>query len=530
MTPSVRSETPLGEVLQSFLRHKRIAVSFFFLSVAASVVITLAMAREYQSVGKFFVRLGRENATLDPTATLGENPTIAVPQSRDAEINSVVEILQSRTVLEKVVDALGPTVVLNTSNAKGEVAESVSQTADAWFGPIFLEGRALLRRLSSTAGLDDRQKAILLLAKSLKVESAKKSSVIDLCYVGVSPEQCQLVLSKLMDFYLDEHLRLSRTRGTYDFFGEQTKRLRDELSGREAELRDLKNSTGLASPEAQRQLLVARIGRLQDEWLAADALRAMTKAKVDNLRDQLSGLPEQEVTAEISGFGNEGTDRMRDQFYALQIREKEAASRYSEDHPKMRQIREQIASSRAVLEQEDRNRKQITREPDKLRQLAEAAVLAEEPVLASLESQTKKLTLQLADARKELSALNNNELRIAALQREVDLLQANYRKYAGDLEEARIEQQLETQRMSNIGVVQAASYEPQPIRPRTTLNLLLGLGFGVFGGLALPLFLDQLGSRASPELTRRRTSRAIFVDRPPMPEELVIEQGRKVPR
>jgi uncharacterized protein involved in exopolysaccharide biosynthesis len=306
--------------------------------------------------------------------------------------------------------------------------------------------------------------------------------------------------------------------------------LRDELSGREAELRDLKNSTGLASPEAQRQLLVARIGRLQDEWLAADALRAMTKAKVDNLRDQLSGLPEQEVTAEISGFGNEGTDRMRDQFYALQIREKEAASRYSEDHPKMRQIREQIASSRAVLEQEDRNRKQITREPDKLRQLAEAAVLAEEPVLASLESQTKKLTLQLADARKELSALNNNELRIAALQREVDLLQANYRKYAGDLEEARIEQQLETQRMSNIGVVQAASYEPQPIRPRTTLNLLLGLGFGVFGGLALPLFLDQLGSRASPELTRRRTSRAIFVDRPPMPEELVIEQGRKVPR
>jgi uncharacterized protein involved in exopolysaccharide biosynthesis len=527
MTPRVAPETPFGEVFQSLFRHKRIAVSFFLMSVTGAVLITLAMPKEYRSVGKLFVRLGRENATLDPTATLGQSPIVAVPQSRENEINSVVEIIQSRTLLEKVVDSLGPDVVLNSK--KKDLA-GVSKAADAWFGPIVSEGKELLSQLNSSAGLNDRQQAILLMGKKLNVEAAKKSNVIDISYDGSTPEQCQLVLAKLMDFYLDEHLRLSRTRGSHEFFAEQTTRLHEELSQRESKLRDLKNATGLASPDAQRQLLVARIGRLQDDLLTADAARAMAKAKVDNLRTQLSSLPESEVTAETSGFGNEGTDRMRDQFYALQIHEKEAAAKYTADHPKMRQIHEQIATSRAVLDQEDQNRKQVTKEPHKLRQLAEAAILAEEPALASLESQTEKLKTQLTDARKDLTVLNDNELRIATLQRDIDLIQADYRKYAGDLEESRIDQQLELQRMSNIGVVQSASYEPRPIRPRNMLNLLLGVGFGMFGGLALPLVLDQFGDRVPSEPVRRRLQPAFFAGSSRMPEELVIEQGRKVPR
>jgi len=64
---------------------------------------------------------------------------------------------------------------------------------------------------------------------------------------------------------------------------------------------------------------------------------------VRQLRDKLSGLPDTQVTAETSGYGDEGTDRMRDQFYALQVREKEAQAKYTEDHPKMRQIRDQVA-------------------------------------------------------------------------------------------------------------------------------------------------------------------------------------------
>jgi hypothetical protein len=66
------------------------------------------------------------------------------------------------------------------------------------------------------------------------------------------------------------------------------------------------------------------------------------------------------------------------------------------------------------------------------------------------------------------------------------------------MEQARIDRQLEAEHISNVGVVQPASYEPRPIRPRRMVNLLLGLGAGLFGGLALPLVVEQFGGRPAP--------------------------------
>ena len=82
------------------------------------------------------------------------------------------------------------------------------------------------------------------------------------------------------------------------------------------------------------------------------------------MQRQLAGLPDSEVSQETSGLGNEGTDRMRDQFYALQVREKEAQAKYTDEHPKLRQIRNQLAAARKLLEEEEKTRRQVTTEPE----------------------------------------------------------------------------------------------------------------------------------------------------------------------
>ena len=504
------SDTPaaaLREAMRSVRRHKGKSLLFFAAVMICTVALTTLASKEYRSTGKLFVRLGRENATLDPTATLGPTPIVAVPQSRDNEINSVVEILQSRTLLEKVVDDLGPAFILNAGNRSSEsdataddqAAPGLVQQAGVQIGAVFAEAKGLLTSFGSGNGLDDRQRAILQLAKGVKVEAAKKSSVIDIAYEGATPEQCQAVVAKLIDAYLDEHLRLNRSRGSHQFFADQTQRLRGELSQREKQLRDLKNATGLASPDAQRQLLVGRIGRIEDELLHAESAQAVAEARVRDLNRRLTSLPESQVTAETSGFGNEGTDKMRDQFYALQVREREAAAKYTEDHPKMRQIRDQSAASRALLDGEARDRKQVTKAPNHLYQQAESALLAEGPTLAALQANARQLQSQLAATRKELTSLNDNELQVASLQREISLIEADYRKYSANLEQARIDQQLEAQRMSNIAVAQPASFEPRPIRPRKMINLLLGMCVGVLGALAIPVSLDWLGAAPQSE-------------------------------
>jgi uncharacterized protein involved in exopolysaccharide biosynthesis len=534
--------TPGGSVRElrvALLRHKGKSLLFFVVVVAAVATVTLLLPKEYRSTAKLFVRLGRENAMLDAAATLGQSPIVAIPQSRENEINSVVEIMQSRALLEKVVDRLGPAAILTPAgetwsaaesrrgadgpaNRDGATqpgkAESPSRAAGkdeksglrakakpSWAGlaqlhinEICAEGASLLANLSSSAGLSDRERAILQLAKKIKVEAAKRSNVVDVSCEGPTPEKCQAVVTKLIDAFLDEHLRLNRTSGSHEFFVAQTRRLKDELTRKERDLRDLKDRTGLASPAAQRQLIVARLGRLQDELLQAETARAVAQAKVQKLREKLASLPNTQVTNETSGFTNEGTNLMREQFFALQVREKEAQAKFTDAHPKMQQMREQVATARAVLDAEERNRKLVTKEPARLYQQAESTLLNDEPALASLQAQAEQLHKQLLGARQELATLNEHEMRLAALQREVDLLETDYRKYSANMEQARIDRQLEAEHISNVGVVQPASYEPRPIRPRRMVNLLLGLGAGLFGGLALPLVVEQFGGRPAP--------------------------------
>ncbi|MCE5267505.1 MAG: hypothetical protein LLG00_06425 [Planctomycetaceae bacterium] len=447
---------PSKEIADSLLRHRRKAIVCFLVVAGGVALATFLLPKQYRSQGKLFLRLGRENATLDSTATLGQ-PIVAVPQSRENEINSVVEILQSRALVEKVVDALGPPTIL---------------------------GRA-------TAGQDSREDAVSRIAKGVTVEAARKSSVIEISFLGSSPRACQAVVAKLVDVYLDEHGRINRAHGSQEFFAEQTRRLGHELTRREAELRDLKSATGLASPAAQRQQLVTRIGRLEDELLQTEAARVVAEAKVAALQRTLAELPETEVSQETSGVANEGTDRMREQFYALQVREKEAQAKYTADHPKLRQIREQLAAAKVLLQEEQKTRQHVTKEPNKLRRQAESALLSEQPLLASLQAQSGQLKRQLTAVRSELTKLNDDELRLAATQREIDLIEADYRKYSANLEQARIDRQLENERMSNVSVVQPASYEPRPVRPRVAIDLLLGLCAAVFAALAVPLVADQ---------------------------------------
>src|SRR5207249_3151700 len=107
-----QSITSLRDLAPVVSRHRRKMGLFFLAVMAAVTVYVLYCPRIYRSQAKLFVRLGRENSTLDPTATVGQAPVVAVPQSRENELNTVIEIINSRVLLEKVVDSMGTQAIL----------------------------------------------------------------------------------------------------------------------------------------------------------------------------------------------------------------------------------------------------------------------------------------------------------------------------------------------------------------------------------------------------------------------------------
>ncbi|MBN1851692.1 MAG: hypothetical protein JW829_03180 [Pirellulales bacterium] len=461
---SAKSSTPMADIRRVLLYQRKKALAFFLLITGSVAAAAFLLPKSYQSEGKLLVRLGRENATLDPTAaTFGQQPVVAISQSRENEINSIVEVLQSRMMAEKVVDALGPEMVLDRGKNSGGEKSAVP---------------------------DPREEAIQWLGERITVMPVSKSNVIKISCESFSPDYSRSIVAKWLDLYQAEHARLNRPRGAVDFFAEQTARLRDELNKKEDELRELKTRTGLASLIDQRKSLVDRVSRLKDELLQSEGLKAESNVIVQHLRSQLLGLPERLEADQTAGFGNEGTDQMRNQLYTLQLRREEAATKYTPEHHVMQQIEQQLAAAQAIVDQQEPDRTQVTTVKNPLFEQTEQILLQEERTVAACTTKAEVLQEQLAVAEQELNALNEHEVQITRLEREIELKQASYRTYATNLEQSVIDQAMETERISNISVIQSASYEPQPIRPRRALLLAFGLLAGLFGGLGLALACD----------------------------------------
>jgi uncharacterized protein involved in exopolysaccharide biosynthesis len=445
---------PVGDTVRVLLRHKGKVAACVVAILAATALITITSPRAYRSQAKLFVRLGRENATLDPTATVGSAPVVGVQQTRDNEINTAVEILKSRVVLEKVADAIGPGAILGESKSSDPATQ--------------------------------RYYAITRLGKQLDVEPVKKSAVLAVTYLGPSPEQAQAVVAKLLDNYLDRHMQLSRSPGSHQFLAEQTTKQKMQLTKAEDELRDLKNGAGLIAPESQRQLLITRLAKIQDDLLQTNSSLAAAEAESKLLREKLSGLSPTSVTARVKGIRNEAADNMRSQLYTLQLRELELRQKYPAGHPEIEKVRQQAAAAKEILDHESANREQITEGPNHIYEEAQLALFRQGPVITALRAKAGGLRAQLDEQKTELRALNDNDLRIHRQEREVALQESQYRRYAENLEQAQIDQALEAERLSNISIIQPATLEIEPVRPRVLVNFLVGLmlAFAIGAGVA----------------------------------------------
>ena len=472
-------------------RHKWKGILFFFAVMITVTLGTFLAAEIYRSDARLMVRIGRESVTLDPTVTT--NPIIAVGQSRESEINSELEILKSRELALKVVEAIGPGPILNRPDEKNlgvNPAQDQLRGIRRSFRETKKQIRSFLEEWDVISPLDDREKAAIKFVKDLSIETQKNSNILFLSYEAQSAELAQSVLAKLIEFYLDKHLVAHRTPGSYQFFDQQADQLRGELGKSEEDLKKMKERTGVASLDEHRRILMARMGSLQQEAESTQAALAISRAKVQDLKNKLAALSPTYVTQETKSNSNYGMDLMRAKLYELRLKEQELLSKFTEDSQPVQEVRRQIAEAQSLLAKEEATRTEVTTGINTTYQQINLALLTEMANLSSLEAKARVISQQLRAGRKEIQDLTETELRMVTLQREVALQDGKYRKYSEQLEQSRIDQALEINKISNISVVQTATVSQEPVRPRKALNLALGLFIAVIGALGLPFFSE----------------------------------------
>lgn len=266
----VPPQLSLSFLLSAARNHWFAGLMAMSLPIGLAVLAMMFLPRKYVSEAMIFVKLGRETVSLDPTASTGNR--VSVLESRDNEINSIRDMLYSRGIMEKIVDRVGPGVVL------GE-----AELTDESFEGNFVEGTDFRD--------SPRQKAIKELVENIDVINSRQSSVLKLSVKAASPVLAQRILKEYLDVYLEMHTNAHQTPQSNRFFDEQAKLLKVQWQEAMKALQIAKEDAGVVSIEGARDNLKAQTNETEMALMSVDSRLLSTQARLEKFESIIAQNP-----------------------------------------------------------------------------------------------------------------------------------------------------------------------------------------------------------------------------------------------
>ena len=294
----------------------------------------------------------------------------------------------------------------------------------------------------------------------------------------------------------DEHLRVHRTKGSHEFFAEQSELQQGNLGQLSNQLRNLKNESGIASLLSQREIKLQLIGSLRADLVHARTEYDATLAELERRRKHLDRRPALDITEQTIGQPHATDQALREKLYDLEVREREFAAKLTALHPALVELRAQLADARRIFE-EEKIPVQTKTGINQTHKTAELAVQEREASLVALTARIASLEEKIASERRDLQQLNDVEVEINRLEREIDLARTNSRKYSENLEQARINRELEDAKISSLNLLQTPSVSETPVSPKPIPTLAVGFVASVLSSFGVGLLAHQRRRRGA---------------------------------
>ena len=478
----------LAFVLQCLKRNWVLSTITFVSLFAIVVAIFIFYPRSYASEGKLFVQLGRESVSLDPTVTT--TGTISLNESRETEIRSIVELLESRELLSKVVDAVGRKFAKSPQDDVTLVGSEKILESSFELPPQVKSFVASLTSGSSSndLGMSDRElekqqlldKAIRALGDSIRIDSAKKTTVVSVYAKSLSPTLSQSITQSLMEAYKSKHLDVNRRAKSQQFFNTEFESQVKKVDQKVNELREYRNKNKFLSIVGASNLLQQKIDKLEIGVLDTAAQIAESNAKIESLQETLEALPDSIKTKRTTGIEKRSTDLMRDRLFALEVQETKLSADLDGNHPRVVAIRKAIKEARETWEKMPEQSTQNTLDANPTYLTLQATLLNEKATNEGLKNRQKSFNERLASAENDLNELNANEVMVDKMQLAISFEKATLDKLGAKRSEAQVIDRLDEESISNVVIAQPATLELKHVSPRGSIFLPLGALLSLF--------------------------------------------------
>jgi len=332
--------------------------------------------------------------------------------------------------------------------------------------------------------------AIDKVMKNLSVGVEKDSHIIALSYQTESPELARNLLKTVIDRYRDRHIEMHQSQAPLQFIEKRADDLRANLEHKEELLKNYKAQNFISSMEAQKGEILEQFSLLQKENDQVVSLIGASSAKIESIKSSLQGRSPNRELSRVVGRPNNIQDRL----FELQSQEADLAAHYPDTDRGLINLRDKIRLTEEQLNRESETLTVVTQGIDTHYQALQLSLTNELAQLQALKARQNILGQQLKERKATLLEMSNHEMKLKGIQREIDIANSEYQRYQENLQRAKAAADLDSGRISNVSIMQPPTFSQVAIKPRKTLNLLLGLLLGVFGGLGLAFFREYFDS------------------------------------
>lgn len=451
--------------VHAWRQHRLLALAALTVFGAVGFLAASRVEPKYESESSIYLRLGRESSGLDPTATLSEMTPIY--ETRAEEVNSALQVMNSRKILEAVIGVIGAETILAPERFDPhQWKTSLQNTTWSQLDP----------QVPHTSD-SFQEKAVEAVYKSVTFESERDSNVINITSTAKTPDLAQAITTTILQAFQAEHIRLNETSG-FDFFADQVQQLQRQLDTARNAVAARKTELKVMSIAAARTRLESVLTEIEKQLNAAIPQLSGAKASVTVLKETIPQLPERAQPMDA-------TDTLKKRLMELQQQRGMLLTKYTDRHFRLQDLNVELDLVRNQLD-DPANRNVAN---PALREL-EVSLTTGEQKVAETAATIQQLKTQQQDVQSNLLKLNSAESEMAALEdRVADLKEAKI-KATQRLEQARVLEALSLERISNIRVVQPPTFNPLKMGPSRTLIVAGGFMIGFLAAFMLPALFE----------------------------------------
>jgi uncharacterized protein involved in exopolysaccharide biosynthesis len=422
------------DVLRVIFKYKLLIIACICIALSLAANTNSKYKPIYSTTAQLLVKVGKES-TETQTGSGGSRSIIFA--NNESRLNNEIEIITSRELAENVINKIG---VMNIYP----------------FMPV--------------------QIAALIFQSAIYAKPVLESNIINLSLRHPDKKNVAKFLNIMIEEYLAQHLKIYQQGEVYTFFDDQVKVLKDKIIKTSNELQQLKDKYNISELEQQKRILINQIYEHKKTL-------GNTRIEINEEGSKLEAQLAKEMSGAAMGVLEErynpvAINAAKSRLNTLKLELEELLVRYKKDNILILNIKKEIETSKNLVDFETKLYYERTK-------------ITLQDAIAALKIKSENIQQQIFINQAELDELSKIEHAHRTLVRQDKLNSTTYSLYVKRLEEERISGAMDTQKFSNVYVIEKAYPPLAPMnKANKRTNLLISLVSGTFVGILIAFTID----------------------------------------